>query len=90
MVCTKTFYNYIDLGLLKVKNSDLTLKLRRNIKLSKVHKNKKKFGKSIEERPDSINNREEFDHLEIDTVIGQKTNDDCVLLIILERKTKIK
>lgn len=88
MVCTKTLYNYIDLGLLKVKNSDLALKLRRNTKLSKVRKNKKKLGKSIEERPDFINNREEFGHWEIDTVIGEKTNDDCVLLTILERKTR--
>ncbi len=81
-------YNYIDLGLLRVKNSDLTLKLRHNIKLSKVRKNKKKLGKSIEECPDSINNREEFGYWEIDTVISEKTNDDRVLLTILERKTR--
>ncbi|MDC4246292.1 helix-turn-helix domain-containing protein, partial [Clostridium perfringens] len=32
MVCTKTLYNYIDLGLLDVKNTDLPIKLRRNTK----------------------------------------------------------
>lgn len=32
MVCAKTLYNYIDLGLLKVTNSNLQLKLRRNTK----------------------------------------------------------
>lgn len=88
MVCTKTLYNYIDLGLLKVKNSNLALKLRRNTKPIKVRKNKKKLGKSITQRPDIINDRKEFGHWEIDTVIGEKTNNDCVLLTILERQTR--
>lgn len=29
MVCTKTLYNYIDLQLLEIRNSDLPMKLRR-------------------------------------------------------------
>ena len=32
-VCTKTLYNYIDLGLLKVKNIDLPLKVKLNKKI---------------------------------------------------------
>ena len=51
IVCTKTLYNYIDLGLLDIKNADLPLKLRRNTKPAKVKKNKKKIGTSIDERP---------------------------------------
>jgi len=88
IVCTKTLYNYIDLGLLIVKNIDLPIKLRRNTKPSTVKKHKKNLGKSIEERPDTINNREEFGHWEIDTVIGEKAGNDCVLLTIVERKTR--
>lgn len=88
MVCTKTLYNYIDLGLLAIKNTDLPLKLRRNTKPSRVKKHKKNLGKSIEERSDHINNREEFGHWEIDTVIGQKDGTDCVLLTIVERQTR--
>ena len=88
MVCTKTLYNYIDLGLLAVKNSDLPLKLRRNTKPSRVQKHKKNLGKSIEERPEDINNRGEFCHWEIDTVIGKKSGNDCVLLTIVERQTR--
>ena len=88
MVCTKTIYNYIDLGLLKVKNTDLHLKLRRNTKPEKVRKNKKHLGRSIEERPESIQSREEFGHWEIDTVIGEKSSSDCVLLTLLERQTR--
>lgn len=32
--------------------------------------------------------REEFGHWEIDTVIGQKAGNDCVLLTIVERQTR--
>lgn len=88
MVCTKTLYNYIDLGLLDVKNTDLPIKLRRNTKSTRVKKHKKKLGSSISERPIDINSRNEFGHWEIDTVIGEKSNNDNVLLTILERKTR--
>ena len=85
IVCTKTLYNYIDLGLLSVINADLPMKLRRNTKPSKVKKHKKKLGKSISERPGTIDNREEFGHWEIKTIVGEKFNNDCIFLTILER-----
>lgn len=62
MVCTKTLYNYIDLGLLKVKNIDLPMKLKRNTKSKRVRANKRKLGTSIEDRPEHILTREEFGH----------------------------
>lgn len=88
MVYTKTLYNYIDLGLLDVKNIDLPYKLRRNIKPARVRKNKKILGSSIKERPSEIDSRNEFGHWAIDTVIGEKSSDDNVLLTIVERKTR--
>ena len=88
MVCTKTLYNYIDLGFMDIKNTDLPMKLRRNTKLARVKKHKKKLGTSISQRPIDIDNRTEFGHWEIDTVIGEKTKDDNVLLTIVERKTR--
>lgn len=88
MVCTKTLYNYIDLGLLNVKNTDLPMKLRRNTKSKIVKKNKRILGNSISERPIEINTRAEFGHWEIDTVIGEKSSTDKVLLTIVERKTR--
>ena len=88
MVCTKTLYNYIDLGLLPIKNADLLQKLRRSTKSTKIQENKKKFGKSIKERSPEIENRQEFGHWEIDTVIGEKSNTDCVLLTLVERQTR--
>lgn len=88
MVCTKTLYNYIDLGLLEVRNLDLPVKLRRNTKTKRTRVNKRILGRSISERPDSIENRKVFGHWEIDTVIGTKDKQDKVLLTLAERKTR--
>lgn len=88
MVCTKTLYNYIDLGLLAVKNADLPQKLRRNTKSVRVREHKKCFGTSIDERPENVDSRKEFGHWEIDTVIGEKSKQDSVLLTIVERQTR--
>ena len=88
MVCTKTLYNYIDLGFMDVKNTDLPMKLRRNTKLARVKKHKKKLGTSISQRPIDIDNRTKFGHWEIDTVICEKSKYYNVLLTIVERKTR--
>jgi len=87
-VCTKTLYNYIDLGLLPIKNMDLPQKLRRNTKKARVRKNKRKLGRSIEERDKGIEDRKEFGHWEIDLVVGQKDKEDDILLTLAERKTR--
>jgi len=87
MVCTKTLYSYVDLGFLNVKNSDLPIKLRLNKKKKIVRKNRRKLGRSIEERDKSNDSKEEFGHWEIDTVIGSKSKKDNVLLTIVERNT---
>lgn len=87
-VCTKTLYNYVDLGLLPIKNVDLPQKLRRNTKSARVQKNKRKLGTSITERSQDIEDRKEFGHWEIDTVIGKKAKEDAVLLTLSERKTR--
>ena len=88
MLCTKTIYNYIDLGLMKVKNTDLPLKLKRHTKRIRVRTNKRKLGDSIENRPSHVESREEFGHWEIDTVIGSKSKEDESLLTMVERKTR--
>ena len=88
MVCTKTLYNYIDRCLLKVRNIDLFIKTRRKPKNNNTSRNNKRlYGKSISERPDSIEKREEFGHWEIDTVLGKRSNDH-VLMTLTERKTR--
>ena len=59
-------------------------KLKRNTKLHRIRKNKKKLGRSIEERPKEINKRNEFGHYECDLVLGHKSKDDEVLLTLSE------
>ena len=50
--------------------------------------NKKKLGRSIEERSKDVDTREEFGHWEADLVIGQKSGSDQVLLTLAERKSR--
>lgn len=74
-ICTKTLYNYIDQGLfVNITNKDLPVKKdkkKRNYRKVKIaHKNLK--GTSIEERPESIETREEYGHWEMDCVVGKQ------------------
>ena len=87
-VCTRTLYNYVDQGLMTIKNYDLPEKLKRNTKLHHVRQNRKKLGRSIEERPKEIEQRSEFGHWECDLVLGHKTKDDQVLLTLSERMSR--
>lgn len=89
MVCTKTLYNYVDLGLLPIKNIDLPEKLRRNTKAKKVRESRKILGRSIEERPEIVSFRKEFGHWEIDTVIGKKDENEPCVLTLVERVTRM-
>lgn len=89
MVCTKTLYNYVELGLLPIKNINLPEKLKRNTKSSKSRKNKRKLGKSIEERPEAVALREEFGHWEIDSVLGKKKDTEPAIMTIVERQTRM-
>lgn len=63
-------------------NVDLAIKLRRSTKARKPRKHKKILGTSIEERPESIETREEFGHWEIDTVLDHKSKNDALLTLV--------
>lgn len=88
IVCTKTLYNYVDNGLIGIKNIDLPEKLKRNTKNEKVRKNKRILGDSIELRPESVELREEFGHWEFDTVVGSKNEAEPCTVTMVERKTR--
>ena len=88
IVCTKTLYNYVDNGLIGIKNIDLPEKLSRNTKKEKVRKHKRILGDSIELRPESVELREEFGHWEVDTVVGSKHEDEPCTVTLVERKTR--
>jgi IS30 family transposase len=85
-ISAKTFYNYIDLGLLKTKPIDLHLKTRLKLKKRRIVKRKRELGKSIELRPIEANNRSEIGHWEMDTVVGNRSTSN-VLLTLTERVT---
>ena len=87
IVCTKTLYNYIQLSLIKVKNIDLPLRVKVKSKSRKSRKNRRIYGESIENRPSIINDRKEFAHWEIDTVVGVKESAP-VFLTLDERVTR--
>lgn len=86
---TKTVYRYIKDGLLTIKPIDLPkmVSIRKRSKVtSKVAK--KVLGTSIEERPESINDRSTFGHWEIDLVLGKKTKGEAVVMTLVERQTR--
>lgn len=88
MVCTKTLYNYVDLQLIAIKNIDLPDKLKRKVKAKKTRENKRNLGESIENRPEEINQREEFGHWEGDSVLGSKNADEPAIFTLVERMTR--
>ena len=86
-VSTKTLYSYIDKRMLKVRNIDLPLKVKRKSRTDKYSQNKRLLGMSIEERSDEVNSRTSFGHWEIDTIVGKKESSP-VLLALDERLTR--
>jgi len=91
LICVKTLYNYIDRDLfLGISNKDLLQKKKAAKqavrKVRKVAWNNR-AGKSIEERPDEVNQRKEFGHWEIDLVVGRQGSKP-VILTLVERQTR--
>lgn len=91
-LCFKTIYNYIDKEILEIKRKDLVYG-----NYSKKEENKKeesdflkpnKEGKTIHDRPEKINTREEVGHWEMDLVEGIKGEKEPYLLVLSERKTR--
>ncbi len=90
-ICVKTLYNYIDRDLfLGISNKDLLQKKKGKKqavrKVRKVALNNR-AGKSIEERPERVNQRKEFGHWEIDLVVGRQGTKP-VILTLVERQTR--
>ena len=70
VVSARTIYNYIDLKIIDLTYFDLLRKVTLKHRKQKPNANMMILGKSIELRPEYINDRSEFGHWEIDTVIG--------------------
>mgnify|MGYP001118780388 CR=1 FL=1 len=86
-ISTKTIYNYIHIGLIKVKPIDLHLKVRRKRPHNPPVIREDTRENSIDNRPEAVNDRSEFGHWEIDTVIGKRSSAP-VLLTLTERQTR--
>ena len=85
-ISAKSIYNYIDRNQLKITPFHLRFKLRRKKpKKQYIKQNKRKLGKSIEQRPLFINERMEFGHWEGDTIVDKNCNS---ILILTERLTR--
>lgn len=87
-ICTKTLYNYIDKGIfLRLSNNHLLVKKngakRKYRKIRKVALNNTK-GRSIEDRPEEIDERKTVGHWEMDCVVSGRGS-KSVLLVLTER-----
>lgn len=92
-ISVPTIYNAIRYGIIKVKITDMRRmtkfeKHTKDVQKKEVPENKRKY--SIERRPESINNRLEFGHFELDTVIGSSKGIHSCLLTMTERKTRFE
>lgn len=89
VVCLRTLYNWIASGILSVAYHELLYPQYKKPKKQRVTQPKHTLGLSIEDRPESINERSEYGHWEIDTVLLTKEKGEC-LLTLTERKTRLE
>ncbi|EJW97319.1 integrase core domain protein [gut metagenome] len=89
MVCTHTLYNEVWAGNLSLGILELPEAMKRKQKKdSKPRENKKKFGKSIDLRPEIASQRIEEGHWEGDTVVGKRAGKESVVFSLIEKKTE--
>lgn len=90
-ISTNTIYDGIRQGILEVKVEDRK-RMKSNSRRIKENTRKpvpeSKKERSIELRPDYINNREEFGHFEMDLVLGKRGLNKNCLLTLTERLTR--
>ena len=89
-ICRVTLYSYIDKGIFaNISNKNLLRKSQQHTRKKTIQRGKTipKLEHSIELRPAYINDRSEFGHWELDTVIGKREKGKT-LLVFTERKTR--
>ena len=89
MVCTHTLYNELWAGNLPISLTEVPEALkRRQVKENRPRKNKKVYGKSIDERPEIAALRVEEGHWEGDTVVGKRDGKESVVFSLVEKVTE--
>jgi transposase, IS30 family len=86
--CTKTLYNMLHINRLPLSLFDFPEILSRKIRKPCFPKNKRIFGRSIDERPEIVSQKSEIGHWEIDTVVGRRSGKEPVLFTALEKVTR--
>ncbi|WP_119875858.1 IS30 family transposase [Streptococcus respiraculi] len=86
-VSVSTIYYWIHHGHLGLTKDGMLYPRKEKTKKKQASPNFKPAGKSIEERPESINQRENVGDVEIDTVIQTRAKNEC-LLTLTDRKSR--
>lgn len=84
-----TLYNYIRRGIFpNLKLADCPMPRKKKTGKKRKVQKRDSAGTSIEKRPESINNKEEVGHWEMDSVVGPRGKSKKSLLVLSERKTR--
>jgi len=84
-ICVKTYYNYVHAGYLSgITENNLPYVKKKKKKKSAITPKRLVKGRSIEQRPEVINKRQEVGHWEMDTVYSSRDDRTC-LLVLTER-----
>lgn len=78
-LCIRTLCSRIDQGLLRVRNIDLPLKVKRRQSGKGHPPYKRLYRPGIDEQPEEITVRESSGHWEIDTVTGRRESSAALL-----------
>jgi len=92
-ICEKTLYNYIVSGdITDVTEKDLLYAGQRRKPKTKPRRHSRAMNaaRSIDKRPQEVNERREFGHWEMDTVYSGKESSSTCLLTLTERKTRVE
>ena len=88
IVSTSTLYNWLYQGRLGLKRTDMLYPHKTKM-IKPAATNPRVYGKFIDERPESINQRLAYGHWEIDTVVLTRAKNP-VLLTLTEQKTRLE
>ena len=89
-ICLKTLYNYIHKELfINFSEEDMIYKKDKRKQERGPKSIRKIGGKSIEERSEEINNRQELGHFEAGTVLGKRGTKEAIL-VLTDRKTRLE
>ncbi|MCX7028457.1 MAG: IS30 family transposase [Spirochaetes bacterium] len=92
-ICEKTLYSYIAAGdITGISGKDLLLRGKRRKPRGRParHSRAANAARSIDTRPEQINDRSQIGHWEMDTVYSGKEGSPACLLTLTERKTRVE